>query len=79
MDDSMRAKQQRKSYAVVRTRQELDLLKQIDTKLDRIETRVDNLQEVATKQGAIAGAVAGGIAGGLVATGITLIKARLGL
>ncbi len=74
----MKARQQRKNYTLVRTQQEVDLLKQIDTKLDRIEQRVDNLQEVATKQGAIAGAVAGSITGGLVATGITLIKARLG-
>ena len=64
---------------MVRTQQELDLLKQIDSKLDRIESRVDNIQEVATKQGAIAGAVAGGITGGLVTAGIALIKARLGL
>ena len=74
----MREKQQRENHGVVRTRQELALLKQIDSKLDRIETRVDNLQEVATKNGAIAGAVAGSITGGLVATGIALIKARMG-
>lgn len=75
----MKPRQQRKNSIVVRTQQELDLLKQIDSKLDRIENRVDNIQEVATKQGAIAGAVAGGITGGLVTAGIALIKARLGL
>lgn len=75
----MKPRQQRKNSIVVRTQQELELLKQIDSKLDRIESRVDNIQEVATKQGAIAGAVAGGITGGLVTAGIALIKARLGL
>ncbi len=75
----MKPRQQRKNSIVVRTQQELDLLKQIDSKLDRIESRVDNIQEVATKQWAIAGAVAGGITGGLVTAGIALIKARLGL
>lgn len=47
-------------------------------KLDRIERRIDNIDAVASRKGAVAGAIAGGLSGCLVSTTIWLIKARLG-
>lgn len=47
-------------------------------KLDRIERRIDDIDAVASKKGAVAGAIAGGLSGCLVSTTIMLIKARMG-
>jgi hypothetical protein len=58
---------------------ELVMLAEINQRLVRIESNIDQVKEIATRNGAISGAVAGTVSGGLVATGIYLIKARLGL
>ncbi|ENQ9729887.1 TPA: hypothetical protein ACPZFO_002175 [Yersinia enterocolitica] len=59
--------------------QDLEILADINLKLDRIETNMTTIQVEATRRGAVAGAIAGGLSGGLIATAIVLIKARLGL
>ncbi|AJJ58996.1 hypothetical protein DN756_00990 [Yersinia pseudotuberculosis] len=59
--------------------QDLEILTDINLKLDRIETNMTAIQVEATRRGAVAGAIAGGLSGGLIATAIVLIKARLGL
>lgn len=59
--------------------QDLEILADINLKLDRIETNMTEIQVEATRRGAVAGAIAGGLSGGLIATAIVLIKARLGL
>lgn len=59
--------------------QELEILADINVKLDRIETNITAIQVEATRRGAMAGAIAGGLSGGIIATAIVLIKARLGL
>ncbi|HDL7686825.1 TPA: hypothetical protein PXP22_001386 [Yersinia enterocolitica] len=59
--------------------QDLEILADINVKLDRIETNITSIQVEATRRGAMAGAIAGGLSGGVIATAIVLIKARLGL
>ncbi|EQB2066955.1 TPA: hypothetical protein PXJ50_001666 [Yersinia enterocolitica] len=59
--------------------QDLEILADINFKLDRIETNIITIQTEATRRGAMAGAIAGGLSGGIVTTVIVLIKARLGL
>lgn len=59
--------------------QDLEILADINLKLDRIETNMTAIQVEATRRGAVAGAIAGSLSGGLIATAIVLIKARLGL
>ncbi|HEN3351671.1 TPA: hypothetical protein U5D73_000749 [Yersinia enterocolitica] len=59
--------------------QDLEILADINVKLDRIETNITSIQVEATRRGAMAGAIAGGLSGGIIATAIVLIKARLGL
>ncbi len=41
--------------------------------------RIDELERTATKRGAVAGAVAGGVTGTVMAVGVELIKAKLGM
>ncbi|EPP7669464.1 hypothetical protein ACUVNR_004582, partial [Yersinia enterocolitica] len=59
--------------------QDLEILADINVKLERIETNITSIQVEATRRGAMAGAIAGGLSGGIIATAIVLIKARLGL
>ncbi len=62
------------------------MLQQISSKLDIVDSKVDEIQQEAVKAGAKAGALtgaaAGGVAGalssGLVSTGMSFIKAHLG-
>lgn len=56
-----------------------DILGGINSKLDRIESRLGDINADATRHGAVAGAVAGGLSGGMVAVAIMLIRAKLGL
>ncbi|MFH2504024.1 hypothetical protein ABK730_19080 [Klebsiella indica] len=58
--------------------QQLEKLEEINARLKNIETSFDDLQKVAARNGAVAGAVSGGLCGGLIATGIALIKVRMG-
>ncbi|EOA2949950.1 hypothetical protein ACHZG5_000410 [Yersinia enterocolitica] len=58
--------------------QDLEILADINVKLERIETNITSIQVEATRRGAMAGAIAGGLSGGIIATAIVL-KARLGL
>lgn len=58
---------------------ELAILTEINQRLVRIESSVDVVKTTATRAGALSGAVAGTVSGGLVATGIYLIKTKLGL
>ncbi len=60
-------------------KQAMDLLQQINSKLDSLDGKVDQIHRDATKAGAVAGGVAGAVSGGLVATGLAFIKAQLGL
>ncbi|CNK22782.1 Uncharacterised protein [Yersinia frederiksenii] len=59
--------------------QDLEILTDINLKLERIETNITTIQVEATRRGTVAGAIAGGLSGGIIATAIVLIKARLGL
>ncbi len=59
--------------------QQVALLKEINNKIDLLDGKFDQMQADSKKAGAIAGAVAGGLSGGLVATGIALLKAKLGI
>lgn len=62
-----------------RAKSEVQLLREIHTKLDGLEVKIDAIRTDAAKTGAVAGAVAGGVAGGIVATAIAFIRAQLGL
>ncbi|EKN5087326.1 hypothetical protein ACOZ7N_004587, partial [Yersinia enterocolitica] len=44
--------------------QDLEILADINLKLDRIETNMTAIQVEATRRGAVAGAIAGGLSGG---------------
>jgi hypothetical protein len=59
--------------------QDIEILTDINHKLERIELNISHIQTTATRRGAMAGAIAGGLSGGIIATAIVLIKARLGL
>lgn len=60
-----------------------DILSDINTKLERIDTSLSDIRADAvrrgTNAGAIAGAITGGLAGGIVTLGIMIIKAKLDL
>lgn len=58
---------------------ELALLREIKSDIGALSTKIDDAQKIAARNGAIAGGVAGGIAGGIVATGVSFIRAKLGL
>ncbi|MDR5803417.1 hypothetical protein [Caballeronia sp. LZ001] len=58
---------------------ELQLLKKIDRRLDGIEQQIVTVERRAIQYGATAGAGAGTLAGGIVAFGISLARAKLGL
>lgn len=48
-------------------------------KIEAQSQQIEQLEKTATKRGAVAGAVAGGVTGSVMALGIELIKAKLGL
>lgn len=54
------------------------LLMEIHAQNAQMLVRIDELEQTATKRGAIAGAVAGSISGAVMAIGIELIKAKFG-
>lgn len=56
-----------------------DVLTGINDKLGRIETRLEDIGQDATRRGALAGAVAGGLTGGIIAITIMFIRAKLEL
>ncbi len=55
--------------------QEFQILQRIDGRLERIETRFEQTEQKALKNGAVAGA----LAGGLVACGIVAARIKLGM
>jgi mevalonate kinase len=59
--------------------EQLRLLRRMDSRLDLMDQKLDALPKTAARYGAAAGAASGAVAGGLVATGIAIIKAKLGL
>lgn len=54
------------------------LLMEIHAQNAQMLVRIDELEQTATKRGAIAGAVAGSFSGAIMAIGIELIKAKFG-
>ncbi|AYJ94776.1 MULTISPECIES: hypothetical protein [Enterobacterales] len=61
------------------TSAEMALLSEINQRLARMESSLDDVKSSAIRQGAIAGAITGSVSGGLVYTTIMLIKAKLGV
>jgi tetrahydromethanopterin S-methyltransferase subunit G len=59
--------------------QELMLLRKIDSRLDMLDAKIERTQEQAIKYGASAGATTGAISGGIIAIGLMLARAKLGL
>lgn len=59
--------------------QQLAKLEEINARLMNIEGGLNDLRKTAARSGAVAGAVSGGLCGGLIATGIGLIKLRMGI
>lgn len=57
----------------IRAKQDETIAKQ-----DKLETHIKQIHDDCKRTARANGAVAGGLAGGLVATGITLIKAKFG-
>ncbi|MGU9776177.1 hypothetical protein ACV3J7_07215 [Salmonella enterica] len=58
---------------------ELALMEEMNERLKGIETNLEEVKHTAAKSGAIAGTITGGVAGGLVATGLMIIKATIGM
>ncbi|CAB3764162.1 hypothetical protein [Paraburkholderia humisilvae] len=56
----------------------LALLRKIDANVGVLTTRMENVEKVAARSGAVAGAVAGGLTGGIVGAGIAFARAKLG-
>lgn len=56
----------------------LVLLRKIDANIGMLTVRLENVEKVAIRNGAVAGAVAGSLTGGIVATGIAFARAKLG-
>lgn len=54
------------------------LLMEIHAQNAQMLVRIDELEQTATKRGAIAGAVAGTFSGAIMTIGIELIKAKFG-
>lgn len=54
------------------------LLMEIHAQNAQMLVRIDELEQTATKRGAIAGAVAGSFSGAIMTIGIELIKAKFG-
>jgi len=54
---------------------ELALMQEMNARLKRIETNLEEVREQAAKTGAVAGAVSGSVSGALVAAVIMMLKA----
>lgn len=57
----------------------IQLLIELNKKMDRIDTKLNQIEKEANKKAVVSGAVAGGLCGGIVATCIVAIKAKMGL
>lgn len=53
----------------------LQLLRRVDRKLDDMNGKLDRIR----KEAIVSGATAGGLTGGIIAAGIALAKAKLGM
>lgn len=58
--------------------EQLALLKKINSKMDNVSAQMQELKKENRRAGAVAGAVAGGISGGIVATGLAILRAKVG-
>ncbi|MDO4434860.1 MAG: hypothetical protein Q4B71_00395 [Cardiobacteriaceae bacterium] len=54
------------------------LLREIHGQQQQLLNRIDELEQTATRRGAVAGGVAGSISGAMVTIGIEMIKAKFG-
>lgn len=54
---------------------ELALMQEMNARLKRIETSLDDVRYQAAKTGAVAGAVSGGVSGALVAAVVITLRA----
>lgn len=54
------------------------LLREIHAQNKQLIARIDELEQTATKRGAIAGAVAGSFSGAIISIGLEIIKAKFG-
>ncbi|KNC89912.1 hypothetical protein [Trabulsiella odontotermitis] len=56
-----------------------DVLLSINTRLSRIESRLDGISDDVSRRGAVAGAMAGAFTGGIITVAIMFIRAKLEL
>ncbi|MNV52128.1 hypothetical protein D3C71_1442050 [compost metagenome] len=59
--------------------EQLQLLRRVDGKLDNLDGKLDRVRQDVRKDAVRYGAAAGSVTGGIVAVGIALAKAKLGL
>ena len=55
------------------------LLESMNQKMDTANQKLDRISASAAKTGALAGLASGSVAGGIVAAGILIVRAKLGL
>lgn len=59
--------------------EQLQLLRRVDGKLDNLDGKLDRMRQEVRKDALVYGATAGGLTGGIIAVGVALAKAKLGL
>lgn len=57
----------------------LQLLRRVDRKLDDMNGKLDRIHQQVRKEAIVYGATAGGVTGGIIAVGVALAKAKLGM
>lgn len=59
--------------------EQLQLLHRVDSKLDAMNGKLDLIHQQVRKKAVVYGATAGGLTGGIVAVGVAIVKAKLGM
>ncbi|MFY3986077.1 hypothetical protein ACOTJH_29085 [Achromobacter xylosoxidans] len=64
---------------VVEHDEQLALLHRVDGKIDAMNGKLDMIHQQVRKKAVVYGATAGGLTGGIVAFGVAIVKAKLGM
>lgn len=59
--------------------EQLQLLRRVDGKLDAMNGKLDRIHQQVRKKAIVYGATAGGVTGGIIAVGVAIAKAKLGM
>lgn len=59
--------------------EQLQLLRRLDTKLDKLDCNLDRFRQEARKDAVVYGAAAGALTSGIITLGMAFARAQLGL